>query len=55
MYALGRPLLISDKPLLDTLVRDLKSTDHRVGVAIDTIVRSPQFRQVRGREYEPIR
>jgi hypothetical protein len=55
MYALGRPLLISDKPLVDTLVRDLGSNDHRVGVAIDTIVRSPHFRQVRGREYEPIR
>lgn len=55
MYALGRPLLISDKPLLDTLVREVCSHDHRVGVAIDTIVRSPQFRQVRGREYNPIR
>lgn len=55
MYALGRPLLISDRPLLDRLVRDLGSQDHRVGVAVDAIVRSPQFREVRGRDYDPNR
>jgi hypothetical protein len=51
MYALGRPLQVSDKPLLDTMVRDLGANDHKVGIAIDRIVRSPQFREVRGREY----
>jgi hypothetical protein len=53
IYALGRPLLISDKALLDTLVSDLRENDHRASVAVDRIVRSPQFREVRGRDYDP--
>jgi mono/diheme cytochrome c family protein len=51
MYALGRPLLISDKPLVEDMVRTLAAHDYKVGMAIDRIVRSPQFREVRGMDY----
>jgi hypothetical protein len=51
MYALGRPLLISDKPLVEDMVRTLSAHDYKVGMAIDRIVRSPQFREVRGMDY----
>ena len=51
MYALGRPLLISDKQLVEDMVRTLAAHDYKVGMAIDRIVRSPQFREVRGMDY----
>ena len=50
-YALGRSVQLSDKPLLDTMLTQLKVNDHRVGSAIELIVRSPQFREVRGRDF----
>ncbi len=45
-YALGRSVQLSDRPLIDSMVR----SDHRIGTLIDLIVRSPQFREVRGRD-----
>ncbi|WP_169976224.1 DUF1592 domain-containing protein [Tautonia rosea] len=48
-YALGRGVLLSDEPLLDEMQRQLKAHDERVSAAIETIVRSPQFREIRGR------
>jgi len=51
-YSLGRSVQLSDKPLLGTMLARLKATDCRVGTAIDLIVRSPQFREVRGRDYK---
>ncbi len=50
-FALGRGVQLSDKPLLDTMLKQLKLNDYRVGVALDLIVASPQFREVRGRDY----
>jgi hypothetical protein len=50
-YALGRSVQLSDKPLLDTMLRELVSHDFRVSTAIELIVQSPQFREVRGRDF----
>jgi hypothetical protein len=50
-YALGRSVQLSDKPLLEMMLAEFKAADFRVGTAIDLIVRSPQFREVRGRDY----
>jgi hypothetical protein len=50
-YALGRGVQLSDKPLLDAMLRELKLHDYRVSVAIELIVQSPQFREVRGRDF----
>jgi hypothetical protein len=50
-YALGRSVQLSDKPLLDTMLTQLKAHAFNVGTAIELIVRSPQFRDVRGRDF----
>ena len=45
-YALGRCVQLSDRPLIESMVR----SDHRIGTLIELIVRSPQFREVRGKD-----
>jgi hypothetical protein len=50
-YALGRSVQLSDKPLLDTMHRELVSHGFRVSTALELIVQSPQFREVRGRHF----
>lgn len=47
-YALGRGLTISDEPLLDEILSRLNAEEHRVSSVIDAIVRSRQFREIRG-------
>ncbi|MDG3008251.1 DUF1592 domain-containing protein [Paludisphaera mucosa] len=47
-YALGRGLMLTDEPLLDEMRLRLESEGHRVSSAVDAIVRSRQFREVRG-------
>ena len=49
-YALGRSVQLSDKPLIESMLAQLKANDH-VSTAIELIVRSPQFREVRGRDF----
>lgn len=49
-YALGRSIQLSDKPLVDEMLIQLKSNDYRVHVVIEMLVLSPQFQQLRGRE-----
>jgi len=44
-YALGRSAQLSDQPLIDTLV---KIEGAQIGQLIEQIVRSPQFREIRG-------
>jgi hypothetical protein len=51
-YALGRSVQLSDKPLLDAMVARLKDGEGLVGGALELIVRSPQFREVRGRDFK---
>lgn len=47
-YALGRGVRLSDEPLLDEMQRALAKNDYRVSAAVETIVLSPQFREIRG-------
>lgn len=47
-YSLARGVQLSDEPLLDEMVASLKAHDYRFSSAVETIVRSPQFRFQRG-------
>ncbi len=49
-YALGRSVQLSDEPLLDEMLEQLQANDYKVGSAIESIVLSPQFREIRGTE-----
>ncbi|WP_435020337.1 DUF1592 domain-containing protein [Tundrisphaera sp. TA3] len=49
-YALGRAVQLSDEPLLDEMQAALKARDHAVGAAIEVVVRSRPFREIRGRD-----
>ena len=49
-FALGRSTELSDEPLLAEMQSALKANDYRVGAAVEAIVRSRQFREIRGRE-----
>lgn len=50
-YALGRSVQLSDEPLLEEMQAELKANDDRVSAAIEAIVRSRQFREIRGQAY----
>ena len=47
-YALGREVQLSDEPLLDDMLKNLNSHDYRFHVAVESIVLSKQFREIRG-------
>ncbi len=47
-YALGRSTTLADTHLIDQMVRRVAKPGGTVGDALETIVLSPQFRQVRG-------
>jgi hypothetical protein len=47
-YALGRSVQLSDKPLIEAMV---KSEGQRIGDLVDLIIHSPQFREVRGKNF----
>ena len=47
-YALGREVLLSDQPLVDKMMADLKRDNFRFHTAVRAVVTSTQFRQVRG-------
>jgi hypothetical protein len=49
-YSLGRGVMLSDNPLISEMRDQLKSHDYHVSAAIETIVRSKQFREIRGME-----
>jgi hypothetical protein len=49
-YALGRSVQLSDEPLLDEMQATLAANGHRVHVAIEAIVSSRQFREIRGQD-----
>ena len=48
-YALGRGVQLSDMPLIEEIQAALSKED-RIGLAIERIVTSRQFREIRGRE-----
>ncbi|MCB1092174.1 MAG: DUF1588 domain-containing protein, partial [Verrucomicrobiae bacterium] len=50
-YALGRSVQLSDRPLIDSMLAELESNGYKIGSAIEQVVLSPQFREVRGRDY----
>ncbi|MDB5388382.1 MAG: hypothetical protein JWM11_4028 [Planctomycetaceae bacterium] len=50
-YALGRAVTLSDTALLDEMVTELNHNEGRVSAAVQTIVRSPQFKMIRGIDY----
>jgi hypothetical protein len=47
-YALGRAVQLSDEPLLAEMQATLKGNDYKVVTALEAIVRSRQFREIRG-------
>ncbi len=47
-YALGRSVQLSDEPLLEEMQRRLEKNEYRFSAAVETIVRSRQFRDIRG-------
>jgi hypothetical protein len=49
-YALGRAVQLSDDPLIMEMQSKLAANDYKMDAAVDTIVRSRQFREVRGME-----
>lgn len=54
-YALGRSVALSDEALLAEMATRMKQNDFRISVAIEAIVLSRQFREIRGQEtsFEP--
>jgi hypothetical protein len=50
-YALARGVQLSDEPLLEEMRQKLAKHDYRIGTAIEVIVTSQQFRQIRGKEF----
>lgn len=49
-YSLGRAVQLSDEPLLTDMQTVLKNNDYKVVSAIEAIIQSRQFREIRGRE-----
>jgi hypothetical protein len=50
-YALGRSVTLSDQALIDEMVAALDRNEGEISAAVQVIVRSPQFRMIRGSEY----
>ncbi len=50
-YSLGRSIQLSDRPLLAEMRSQLETHQFRVSAAIDTIINSRQFREIRGRDF----
>ncbi len=50
-YALARGVQLSDEPLLDEMQERLQANGYRVSVALEAIVRSKQFREIRGSKF----
>jgi hypothetical protein len=49
-YALGRAVQLSDEPLLAEMQTTLKNQNYQIVAAVEAIVRSKQFREIRGRD-----
>ncbi len=54
-YALGRAVLNSDQPLIDTMTTRLNRNGGKISEAVAMIVASPQFQTIRGTEFQTIR
>ena len=51
-YAVAREVQLSDQPLLNEIQDRMAKNEYRFSVAVDMIVRSRQFREIRGREIQ---
>ncbi|MEX2113726.1 MAG: DUF1592 domain-containing protein [Pirellulales bacterium] len=51
-FALGRGVQLSDQPLIAEMRQQLEAQQYRFSAAVETIVRSRQFREIRGRDAE---
>jgi hypothetical protein len=49
-YALGRGIQLSDMPLIEEMEQTFKKTDYRFSAALELIVASRQFREIRGKD-----
>lgn len=52
-FALGRELQLSDEFLLEEMQSQLEENNYRFQTAVEAIVTSPQFRQIRGAKWAP--
>ncbi len=52
-YSLGRQVQLSDEPLLTEIRLRLARSGYRFSVAVEAIVQSRQFREIRGAENDP--
>ena len=50
-YAIGREVTLADRPLVDSMISAMGRHDGRVSSLVETIVGSPQFRSIRGRDF----
>ncbi|HEX5269929.1 MAG TPA: DUF1592 domain-containing protein, partial [Gemmataceae bacterium] len=50
-YALGRSVGLADQPLIDEMTAGLNAKDGRLSAAVLAVVRSPQFRTIRGGDF----
>ncbi|MGY8690374.1 MAG: DUF1588 domain-containing protein, partial [Verrucomicrobiales bacterium] len=50
-FSLARGVRLSDEPLLDDMITQLAANDYRFTVAVECIVRSRQFREIRGQNH----
>jgi hypothetical protein len=50
-YALGRSVTLSDQVLIDEMVAELDRNAGKISAVVLAIVRSPQFRMIRGGEH----
>ena len=50
-YALGRSVQLSDEPLLDDMQAALAKNGGRISAALEAVVRSKPFREIRGSRY----
>ena len=48
-YSLGRSVMLSDRMLLNEMQRKLESRNYQFSAAVETIVNSRQFREIRGK------
>ena len=51
-YALGRETQLSDEPLLEEMRQRLAADGYRFQLAVELVVRSRQFREIRGQSWE---
>jgi hypothetical protein len=50
-YALGRSVTLSDQALIDEMIAELDRNEGRLSAAVLAIVRSRQFRMIRGSDH----